>query len=259
MAATLAPRARTGGSGAGTTHLQWALQGRAAAPRGPSWGGIWTPGCSSCAICCHVDAQLSAAQVAEGRMSTVTRINVPAHNPTRPTRRSLSDPVEIYDSKPVEEYRPLKKRQAMPAAPLSRAVSRVSLAPSRLRAPAPHAGLRAHGLAPLAAGRAACGSLAALSLACVPRFRCRQDAHASEVAAGGAEGCDVNIVHTALAAPPLLPQCSLRPCRLHRRRCGRAWMRRIAARKGRQRRATTCEPRPSALGLPLCGTAGVLA
>lgn len=36
----------------------------------------------------------------------------------------MSDPVLIYDSKPVEEYRPLKKRQPMPSAPLSRAVSR---------------------------------------------------------------------------------------------------------------------------------------
>ncbi|KAL4440151.1 hypothetical protein ABPG75_003152 [Micractinium tetrahymenae] len=42
-------------------------------------------------------------------------------------RNSLSDPVLIYDSKPVEEYRPLKARQPMPAAPLSRAAAQAAL------------------------------------------------------------------------------------------------------------------------------------
>ncbi|KAL4438718.1 hypothetical protein ABPG77_006322 [Micractinium sp. CCAP 211/92] len=42
-------------------------------------------------------------------------------------KNSMSDPVLIYDSKPVEEYRPLKKRQAMPAAPLSRAAAQAAL------------------------------------------------------------------------------------------------------------------------------------
>jgi hypothetical protein len=36
----------------------------------------------------------------------------------------MSDPVLIYDSKPVEEYRPLKKRQAVPQAPLNVEVRR---------------------------------------------------------------------------------------------------------------------------------------
>lgn len=45
------------------------------------------------------------------------------HLPHTPaTARSLSDPVMVYDSKPVEEYRPLMKRQPVPAPPLNVAV-----------------------------------------------------------------------------------------------------------------------------------------
>lgn len=47
-------------------------------------------------------------------------VAAPLHAPL--PGRSMSDPVVNYDARPVEEYRPLKKKQAVPAAPLNVAV-----------------------------------------------------------------------------------------------------------------------------------------
>jgi hypothetical protein len=46
-------------------------------------------------------------------------------------RNSLSDPVMIYDSKPVEEYLPLKKRQSVPQPPLNVAAAQAKLQESK--------------------------------------------------------------------------------------------------------------------------------
>ncbi|KAI7836314.1 hypothetical protein COHA_009822 [Chlorella ohadii] len=48
-----------------------------------------------------------------------------------PNRNSLSDPVMIYDSKPVDEYRPLKKQQPVPAPPLNVAAAQAKLQESK--------------------------------------------------------------------------------------------------------------------------------
>ncbi|PSC67593.1 sodium channel type 4 subunit alpha isoform X2 [Micractinium conductrix] len=42
-------------------------------------------------------------------------------------RNSLSDPVLNYDQKPVEDYKPLKKRQPVPAPPLNVAAAKAKL------------------------------------------------------------------------------------------------------------------------------------
>lgn len=152
------------------------------------------------------------------------------------TDRSLSDPVMIYDSKPVDEYRPLKKQQPVPAPPLNVAVGRGEAWPCLY---SPRVGWA------MAASRdRAAGAASAVG----PPITNNQARPQGSRAASIPTACAfAHLVLASLCAHLLLTWCAAPKvcvCRRPRPSCRRARMRRRRrrTRRGRRRRTRTCEP-----------------